>query len=426
MLICPKNQLYYKGMKSLKQRITYFFLKRYLIVPFLIIVLAGSAFSQIQFGVDSLVKNLSSIRGKRFALCANHTSRLADGCFLPDFLLSKDLIPEVIFTPEHGLRGNIGAGEKIYHNFYKGIRVFSLYSESFSPPDSLLKNLDIFIYDVQDVGLRFYTYISTLKRIINSCEKNNVELWVLDRPNPLGLDIVEGPVLDMRFSSFVGASPIPIRYGMTVGEFVRMAVGEGWVKNVKYKVFPLKGVRRSMCFSDWQRDWINPSPNLRSFEALKSYAGMCLLEGTIVSEGRGTKTPFLNFGYPSVKIYNIAAFQNDSILSAITFSPVSSSAAKYPKFENEKCFGYSLQTPLPNSGMIFRTCNWIKVFYDEFRDKQDTFFIKSGKRYFIDLLMGTDSFRLYVEKNINIEELFNEWRLESEKFKEKSLKYYLY
>lgn len=408
------------------QRITYFFLKRFLIVPLLIIVFSGSASSQIQFGVDSLVKNLNQIRGKKFALCVNHTSRLADGRFLPDFLLSKNLVPEVIFTPEHGLRGNIGAGEKIYHDFYRGIRVFSLYDKSFSPPDSLLENLDIFIYDVQDVGLRFYTYISTLKRIMNSCAKNNVELWVLDRPNPLGLDVVEGPVLDMQFSSFVGASPIPIRYGMTVGELTRMAIGEGWVKNVKYKIFPLKGVNRSADFSDWKREWINPSPNLRSFEALKSYVGVCLLEGTVVSEGRGTEAPFLNFGYPSEKIYNIAAFRNDSILSATTFIPVSSSAAKYPKFENEKCFGFSLRTPLPNSGMIFRTCNWIKAFYDELINKQDTFFIKSSKRYFIDLLMGTDSFRLYVEKNKSIEELFDVWRFESDKFKEKSLKYRLY
>src|SRR5262249_38179365 len=245
-----------------------------------------------------------------------------------------------LFSPEHGIRGEAEAGQTVDSTSdpSTGLPIYSLYGATTRPTDAMLRGLDVLVYDIQDVGARTYTYISTLLEVMRAADAHNLPLVVLDRPNPIGGDQVDGNVLDGHFASFVGPAPLAMRYGMTVGELAQLFNAELSV-GANLSVVQMNGWRRSMWFDETGLQWVNPSPNLRSLTAAALYPGMVLFEGTNLSEGRGTPTPFEWIGAPWL---DAAALSNSS-QPGVRLTPVDhtpdASAAKYP---GQVCHGVSL------------------------------------------------------------------------------------
>ena len=268
----------------------------------------------------------------------NHTSLDKDGNHLVD-IISKDssVSVKVVFSPEHGFKGNLSAGAFFSDITTPDYKIVSLYGKNKKPSLQDLDGIDIILFDIQDIGSRYYTYISTLTYVMEAAADLKIPLIVLDRPNPLGRKI-DGPVLDMEYSSFVGMHPMPIRHGMTVGEIALMINGEKWIssgKTVDLQIIKLQ---------DWDTHpgyfSISPSPNISNFKTALIYNGMCLLEGTNISEGRGTRDPFLLFGAPWMNSKKILKDLINLKFSGVnfyqkTFKPISIEGAKYPKYENE-------------------------------------------------------------------------------------------
>ena len=289
---------------------------------------------------------------KNIALVVNHTSTNKDGVHILDLLLEhKDINIISIFTPEHGLKGDFSAGEKIFNAFDKnsGIKIVSLYGDKKQPDAIDLEGIDYIVFDIQDIGSRYYTYVSTLTYVLNASAINNVPIIVLDRPNPLGRE-VSGPIISSEFYSFVGMHPIPIRHGMTIGELATMINKEGWLpssKKAKLRIIPMRGWDTFPGYFS-----IPPSPNIIDFETAVIYNGMCLLEGTNVSEGRGTDNPFLLFGAPWMNskliLEDLISFKHAGVIfSEEKFKPISSKRAKYPKYKNQLCNGIKIDVIYP-------------------------------------------------------------------------------
>ena len=297
-----------------------------------------------------LSENLNLISGKKVGVICNHSSLLSDGTHLVDGLLAQENVKvSCNFYPEHGFKGTVEAGEYIdYKNdLYKEIPIVSLYGKDKKPSKEILKDIDVLLFDVQDVGARFYTYISTLYYVLEAAGENNIPVLILDRPNPIGGNYIDGPVLDNKFKSFVGIAQIPIAYGMTIGELANYFVGEkiisSW-KNISLKVIQCKNWKREIP-KEFYSKWNSPSPNINSFETALVYPGICLLEGTNISEGRGTKFPFLQFGAPFINaedvIDKLNFFKIEGVeLQSVAFIPEDiEEMATNPKFENTTCYG---------------------------------------------------------------------------------------
>lgn len=286
-------------------------------------------------GAQQMQHYLHLLVGKNVGVVANQTSVLY-GVHLVDTLLHRGVKIKRVFSPEHGFRGNHDAGAIIKHSKddKTGLPIFSLHGKTKKPTNESLKGIDVMIFDIQDVGVRFYTYISTLHYVMEACAENDILLIVLDRPNP-NAHYVDGPVLEAKYSSFVGMHPVPIVYGVSIGEYAQMINGEKWLKDdlqCKLKVVALKG---------WSHNTeyvlpIPPSPNLPNQKSIYLYPSLCLFEGTIASVGRGTDSPFQLWGHPGIDTNCI-----DTALS-FRFKPVSiPGKSKYPKHENKTCFGVS-------------------------------------------------------------------------------------
>ncbi|MCH8567100.1 MAG: DUF1343 domain-containing protein [Balneolales bacterium] len=257
-----------------------------------------------------LDKHLAELKDKRVGLIANPSSRVAQTHLL-DTLISRDVQITALFAPEHGFRGDLPAGEEVQDDIdlQTGLPVFSLYGSTRKPIPSMLKDVDILIFDLQDAGARFYTYISTLGLAMEAAAENDVEIWVLDRPNPLGGEYISGWLMEDEFRSFVGAFPIPVSHGMTIGELATMMLGLGWINPENtmppnLRVIKMENWMRNHAWTDIEPlpDWRPPSPNLPHFTNTLVYPGMCFLEGTNMSEGRGTRDPFLIIGSPSLSL----------------------------------------------------------------------------------------------------------------------------
>lgn len=289
-------------------------------------------------GADELVKKgLDELKGAGgIAICANQTTILSDGTHLVDKLVSEKINLVKIFTPEHGFRGTADAGEKVINSTdpKTGISIISLYGKNKKPTKEQLKGINILIFDLQDVGARFYTYISTLHYVMEACSENGVAIIVLDRPNPNGF-YVDGPVLDTSLRSFVGMHPVPIVHGMTIGEYAQMIQGEKWINKAENCVLSVIKCK-NYTHKDHYELPVPPSPNLTSMQAIYLYPTTCLLEGTSMSVGRGTKEPFRNIGMPGFK-----SGKN-------YFKPISTSGAKEPKYKNTKCRGIYISDSLVN------------------------------------------------------------------------------
>lgn len=307
----------------------------------------------VRTGAEMLIENhLDDLAGKRVGLVMNPTARIGDVHVL-DTLMSLNVNITALFAPEHGFRGEAGAGEIIEdgEDQATGLPVFSLYGETRSPTPEMLQQTDLLLFDMQDVGARFYTYNSTLGLVLKESAEMDIPVWVLDRPNPAGGDYVSGWIMEEEFQSFVGMYPIPIAHGMTLGELARMMIGEKWLdvdQSPELRVIEMKGWNRTMKWPETGLEWIAPSPNLPSFEHAYVYLGTCLIEGTTLSEGRGTDDPFLTIGAPETKISDedIEKVNRMPGLRAkkVSFTPESiPGKALSPKHEGAECTGYQLE-----------------------------------------------------------------------------------
>jgi len=306
----------------------------------------------VRTGAEMLIENhLDELAGKRVGLVMNPTARIGDVHVL-DTLLPLNVNVTALFAPEHGFRGEAGAGEIIEDGIDQAteLPVFSLYGQTRSPTSEMLQFVDILLFDMQDVGARFYTYNSTLGLVLQEAADMQIPVWVLDRPNPAGGDYISGWIMEEEFESFVGMYPIPIAHGMTLGELAKMMIGENWLKLEQIpelRVIEMSGWSRSMKWPETGLEWIPPSPNLPAFEHAYAYLGMCLFEGTSLSEGRGTTDPFLTIGAPESNITDKSVKKMNQIpglgVQHISFTPESiPGKAMNPKFEGELCHGYKL------------------------------------------------------------------------------------
>lgn len=308
---------------------------------------------QVKVGAEILIEDhLDELSGKRVGLVMNSTARV-QGMHMLDTLVAHDINITALFAPEHGFRGQAGAGEVIEDGVDQatGLPVYSLYGDSRKPTSEMLEDIDLLLFDMQDVGARYYTYNVTLGLVLEAAAENNIAVWVLDRPNPAGGNYVAGWTLDEKFTSFVGAYPIPMVHGMTLGELARMMVGEQWLDTdmePDLRIIEMQDWNRSMKWPDTGLEWFPPSPNLPTFEHAFVYLGTVLFEGTDLSEGRGTDDPFLTVGSPNTEITDD---QLDSLrkqfpgvsIEPTTFTPVSMPGkAPNPKFEGEECRGVSV------------------------------------------------------------------------------------
>ncbi|MDZ7658411.1 DUF1343 domain-containing protein [Fodinibius sp.] len=313
----------------------------------------------VKVGAHVLLDNhLNELEDKRVGLVMNPTARV-EGSHMLDTLLARDINVTALFAPEHGFRGDIGAGETIEDGIDQstGLPVFSLYGNTRTPTQEMLEKTDILLFDIQDVGARFYTYNATLGNIIEAAAAKDIPVWILDRPNPAG-DFISGWMMQDKHQSFVGKYPIPMVHGMTLGELAKMMVGEQWIDNAEQatvRVIPMEGWNRSMKWPETGLDWIPPSPNLPSFYHAYVYLGTVLFEGTTMSEGRGTDNPFLRIGSPKTKLTTSHIAQLRRQFSGVnierrSFTPESMPGkASNPKFEGEQCHGIAIQVTNPDA-----------------------------------------------------------------------------
>ncbi|MCB8994985.1 MAG: DUF1343 domain-containing protein [Bacteroidales bacterium] len=368
-----------------------------------------NAENKLLCGADQTELYLPLLKNKRVGILANPTSRISDK-YLVDTLLSLGVNLKKIFAAEHGFRGNVADGIVIddQTDNRTGLPIVSLYGKNKKPSPEQLADIDIIIFDVQDVGLRFYTFISTLHLLMEACAENGKELLVLDRPNPNG-NFIDGPVLDRKFESFIGMDPIPVVHGMTIAEVARMINGEGWLKNgVSCKLYwvPCKNYLHTDSYSPP----VPPSPNLPNLQAIRLYPSLAFFEGTIVSEGRGTDFPFQVFGYPGFKS------------GEFTFTPQTIPGfANHPKFENQKCSGTDLRNYKPQDGNWDRiNLEWLILAYNDYEDKEHFF-----KPYF-EKLAGTDQLRSDIQEGKNAEEIRERWKPGLDAFRQIRVKYLIY
>jgi uncharacterized protein YbbC (DUF1343 family) len=358
--------------------------------------------------VDSLAH---SLKGKTLGVVTNHTGQLG-GVHLIDTLLSLKADINKVFAPEHGFRGKVPDGEKIKDNTdpETGLPVVSLYGNTKKPSSGMLRNIDVVIFDIQDVGARFYTYLSTLHYVMEAGAENNIPVIVLDRPNPNGF-YIDGPVLEKAHSSFVGLHPVPVVYGMTIGEYAQMINGEGWLKNqaqCELTVITCQGYTHSSRY----KLPVKPSPNLPGMAAIYWYPSLCFFEGTNVSVGRGTEAPFTRIGEPG------------NIDGNFSFTPRSMSGASvHPKHEGVKCTGYNLRPQADEDGVGKQLqLKWLIKMYSESPDKKN-FFKDNG---YFELLAGTSALRQAIIDGRSAEQIRNSWRDELDAFKKIRGKYLLY
>lgn len=324
---------------------------------------------------------------------------------LVDFLLEKKIQIQTIFSPEHGFRGTADAGELITDgkDSKTGLPIISLYGDNKKPKSTQLEGIDIMVFDIQDVGARFYTYISTLHYVMEACAENNIPLLLLDRPNPNGSSI-DGPILEPAYSSFVGMHPVPVLYGMTIGEYAQMINGEKWLENsiqCNLTIIPCVYYNRNMFY----HLPIKPSPNLPNDQSINLYASLCLFEGTNVSVGRGTEKQFQIYGSPYLP------------KSDFSFTPSPNQGAKNPVYNGIECFGEDLSS---HSKLHELELKWLLKAYNSTEDKTKFF------NPFFTKLAGTKTLQQQIEEGISERKIRKSWKLGLDTFKEIRKKYLIY
>lgn len=388
---------------------------------------------------ERLEAYLPLLKGKKVAVFANQTSTVGDK-HLVDVLQKNGVTIKVIFGPEHGFRGTADAGEKVESVVDKatGVPVVSLYGKKRKPSKEDLDGVDVMLFDIQDVGVRFYTFISSLEDYMESAIEHNIPLMVLDRPNPNG-HYVDGPVLEPRFKSFVGMQPVPVVYGMTIGEYAKMLLGEGWLsketmeqyqKNVLAATYP-KGAKHFSLTVIPNGNYthksmyvlpVKPSPNLPDIQSIYWYPSTCFFEGTVISEGRGTEKPFQIFGHPSLP------------KNLYQFTPISRDGAKEPKLKNQLCYGWNVSgTPQEVLKKVDNKLqlSWLLLAYKLFPDKENFFLAPKKEKltdtdYFFNKLAGNATLMQQIKQGVPESAIRKSWEPGLKKFKATRKKYLLY
>lgn len=387
-------------------------------------------------GAERMDMYLHLLLGKKVAVFANHTS-LVKNSNLVDTLLKRGINVTVVFGPEHGFRGNADAGAKIsnYTDEKTGVPVVSLYGSKLKPSPEDLKNVDILVFDIQDVGTRFYTYISSMQLYMEAAVENDKPLLLLDRPNPNGF-YVDGPILDTAFRSFVGMQRIPIAYGMTIGEYAMMLLREGWLnKNPKFtfvnidnkyderiqmqsqvpgQQFALNIIKcAGYTHKSLYQLPVKPSPNLPDMSSVYWYASTCWFEGTVLSEGRGTEKPFQLFGHPSLP------------KDLISFTPRSMPGAANPKLKDQLCYGWDVSGS--NEEVLKKTDRKIQLKYiiEAYRlfPNKDSFFRANNS---FNRLAGNDVLMKQIKQGVSEKDIRKSWEPALSEFKKTRKKHLLY
>lgn len=375
---------------------------------FLTTIQITPAWSQVLTGSERSDLYLPLLEGKKVGIVANQTSIMpqSNNKHVVDFLLEKGVELKKVFVPEHGFRGTADAGEKVDNSIDQktGLPIVSLYGNNKKPSADQIKDLDVLIFDLQDVGVRFFTYISTMHYIMEAAAENGKQVIIFDRPNPLG-DYVDGPIRKEGFQSFVGMHPIPIVHGLTVGELAQMINGEKWLKGgleVELEVIPVENWTHSQAY----QLPIKPSPNLPNDLAIRLYPSTCFFEGTVVSLGRGTLFPFQVYGYPDPKFGDF------------TFTPVSiDGMSKNPPHQNKKCYGKDLR----NESLDHRFT--LKYLLQAFQDSE------MGNKFFnnyFNTLSGTDELKRQILEGKSEEQIKETWKEGLEDYKKLRDKYLIY
>ena len=352
---------------------------------------------------------MKHLKGRRVALFSNQTGMVSDRHTL-DILLGNGVDVVTIFSPEHGFRGQADAGEKVGSSVdgKTGVPIYSLYGAKGGVPDeATMRKIDLVVTDIQDVGLRYYTYYITMVKLMDQCARHGKRMVILDRPNPNGF-YVDGPILDMKYKSGVGALPIPVVHGMTLGELARMANGEGWLeggKRCRLTVIPCRNYTHRTLY----RLPIAPSPNLPNMLSVYLYPSLCYFEGSDVSLGRGTDKPFQQFGHPAMKDY------------AYSFTPESRPGAKNPPQLGKRCYGRDLSSL--DEAAVRRQGLDLSYLVEAYRN------LNIGDRFFtpfFEKLIGVDYVRQMIEAGNDAEDIKAKWQRDVENFKKQRHKYLLY
>lgn len=381
-------------------------------------------------GADQPEKYLSLLKNKKVAVVTNQTGLVTrmkfsnvprnnstggakgvkmDTLSIVDFLVENNINVKSIFAPEHGFRGDADAGEKVKNgvDVKTGIPIVSLYGNNKKPKPEQLKGIDVVVFDIQDVGVRFYTYISTLTYLMEAAAENNVEIMVLDRPNPHD-GYIDGPVLKKKWESFVGMHEVPVVYGLTIGEYGKMVNGEKWLKNgvqAKYTLIEMKNYHKKKRYAILDK----PSPNLPNDRSINLYPSLCFFEGTQVSVGRGTDLPFQVYGSPWTKDL------------PYQFTPKPNFGAKDPFLNGKLCYGENLSEYSKNLREI--NLEWLIKAYKNYKNPQQDFFLKN---LFFDTLAGSDELRKQIISGRSEKEIKSSWKADLEKFSKIRSKYIVY
>ena len=363
---------------------------------------------EIVTGAEQFPLYASFLKNKNVGVVANQTSFLEnENQHLVDFLISKNVIVKKVFAPEHGFRGTADAGEHVKDGVDSktGVPLISLYGNNKKPSQEQLKGIDVVVFDIQDVGARFYTYISTLHYVMEACAEAGIPVIVLDRPNPNG-HYIDGPILEAANQSFVGMHPIPVVHGMTIGEYAKMINGEGWLKNKMKCELTVVEIENYTHDTPYALP-IKPSPNLPNDQAINLYPSLCFFEGTFINAGRGTDMQFQVFGAPSLPASKYT----------FEYTPQSNEGAKNPKFNGQLCHGKDLRKE-PRLNKI--NLEWLIYAYNANGKKKDffnSFFVK---------LAGTDKLQQQIEQGLTAEEIRDSWKDGLARFKKIREKYLLY
>ena len=360
-------------------------------------------------GADRPELYLPLLKDKTIAVVTNQTGLLQDKTFLVDFLVKNNVKIKSIFAPEHGFRGDADAGEHVKNGVdtKTGIPIVSLYGSNKKPKPEQLKDIDVVLFDIQDVGVRFYTYISTLTYVMEAAAENKVEVIVLDRPNPHD-GYIDGPVLKDAWKSFVGMHNIPVVYGLTIGEYGKMVNGEQWLSNkiqAKYTLIPMLNYHKKQRYGVSDK----PSPNLPNNQSINLYPSLCFFEGTQVSVGRGTDLPFQIYGSPWLKNMNYQ------------FTPKPNFGAKDPFLNGKLCYGENLSQN--HSDLRELRMDWLVNAYKNYKNKDQNFFLKN---LFFDKLAGSDELRKQIISGKTADEIKNSWKKDLEDFQQIRAKYVIY
>lgn len=366
-------------------------------------------------GIDNFLNN-KLYKNKNIGLITNQTGITSRGVPTWKALLKEGYRLKTLFGPEHGFRGEAQDAVSVEDSLFMGIKTYSLFGERLSPEINMLEEIDLLLYDIQDVGCRYYTYLYTLANTMEVCEKTDTKMVILDRPNPIGSFEVEGNIISPEYSSFLGGYGLPNIYGLTIGEFAKY-LKLYYYKNIEMEVVPLQNYTKDMSYEETGLPWVYPSPNIPSLNTVVVYPGTCLFEGTNVSEGRGTSRPFEVIGAPWIDGENLREALCELALPGVVFSSLFFTPT-FSKYKNVSCGGISIHIENKNTYRPLYT--GIKILNEiytlharDFKWKQD--WEENGK-YFIDKLAGSNSLRKMMDANKNADSIYNKLFTHPDKF----------